>query len=51
MKDDALSIYDVLRLIVNKMTWHDESEVRRINEALLQAERNQLFGTEGMMQL
>jgi hypothetical protein len=48
---DRLSIYDVLRRLVDKAPWPEQAELLRVRAAIDQAEQSKLFGTEGMMQL
>lgn len=48
---EALSIYDVLRRVVSKVAWPEQAELLRVLAAIDQAEKDKLFGAEGMMQL
>lgn len=48
---EPISIYDVFRALVDKVEWRTENEKKRIYEAIARAEKDQLFGTEGMMRL
>lgn len=49
--DPPLSIYDVLRALVDKAEWRTDNDEKRMIDAISRAEKNQLFGTEGMMKL
>jgi hypothetical protein len=46
-----LSIYDILRELVMNAQWRDEAAQVRLIAAIKTAEDNQLFRTEGQMQL
>jgi hypothetical protein len=46
-----MTIYEVLRRLVRKVQWPEQAELIRVNAAIDQAEKDHLFGTEGMMQL
>ena len=49
--DDALSIYDLLRILVANIVWREESEPIRLNKAIKVAEENSLFGNGGYFEL
>lgn len=47
-----MTIYDVLRALVDKGHWSTEHQIRRMHAAINQAEQSGLFGVaEGMMEL
>lgn len=46
-----LTIYDVLRNLVDAIVWKNEADVRRMISAINTAEQNRLFRTEGDMRL
>lgn len=48
---ESKTIYDVLRMIVNGITWKSESDFRDVMQAINTAEQNKLFGIEGRMSL
>lgn len=48
---DDLTIYDVLRALVTNTKWLNESDERRMHEAIKRAEENEIFRTEGRFKL
>jgi hypothetical protein len=51
MADEFVTIYDILRMMANGITWKAESDYRKILDAIQTAEENKLFGIEGRMKL
>lgn len=52
MNEESLSIYDVLRMLIDRIpTWSNESDYIRYRNAIDVAEANRLFRQEGDFQL
>lgn len=48
---DDMTIYDVLRALVDNVNWRTETEVRRMHQAIARAQENEVFRTEGRFKL
>jgi len=49
--NEDLTIYDVLRAIVDNINWRTETEVRRMHEAINRAQDSEIFRTEGRFKI
>ena len=51
MAHEELTIYDVLRALVDNIHWRTEAEVLRMREAIDRAQENEIFRTEGRFKI
>lgn len=51
MNQEPITIYDVLLMLANGIMWKTETDALRVRDAIAKAQENELFNTEGRMQL